>query len=824
VLNAFGAGTLTLNGGQLNLRAVGSGGSKTIATGNNVVIGSSAVTIDVNRPSGSNTGNVFAMGSLTLGSGQLNVTGGNTYSLRFDGPVTLVDNATVNPTTANLSFPTTATISESGGSFGITKLGAGSLTLNAANSFSGQVSIIEGSVTTNNSAAFGTASVIQLGGNAGGNQNAQLYTNDFTISRPIVVQGNNTGAVTIGSQSTSTNTSTYSGNITLGSGGIRHDAAIVTGDFHTVVLSGTISGLGGLSTKTGTSTSRVVLNANNSYSGGTLIQGATRAENNNALGTGTVTLAAGTLGTQVNNITISNGQMWTGNFNGGFDTSGNGKALTTAGANTIAGGDRILSMPGASLTINGGITDDANSYSLTIRSSASDGTNSFLALNGANSFDGGLIIVGPNATRTLTVSTGNAGALGSGLATLTNSAGSVLRLTTSISTEGLTSGMATPSFTAGSGMTNNTYTLNVTGGGGTGAAGTAVVSGGSITSVSITSYGRNYTSAPTISLTGAGGTGTITTAFVASIVNLQGNALTITSSGSNTATYAGALTGTGGSLVKSNTGTQVLTGTNLYTGATKINGGNLTIGLAGSINGTSGITISGAGATLQYDSSVALSKAVSFGAGGGSFIYNEGATGYTGNFALGTGQLVGGSGKINGSIDSSGGGTISPGSGPGILTIGGNVTVGSGHFAVELGKSGASPVAGTDYDRLSLTAANATINLSGGDLVLDIGNNVGDLDLYFIVSNANTGGGSTGTSGTFATLNGQVVAGLDGSQNFFLGDHEFAISYTADVTGGTGGTFTGGNDVAIMAVPEPAGLGLLGAGAFGLLTRRRRRR
>ena len=61
---------------------------------------------------------------------------------------------------------------------------------------------------------------------------------------------------------------------------------------------------------------------------------------------------------------------------------------------------------------------------------------------------------------------------------------------------------------AGSGYTNGTHELVITGGGGSGARATATVTAGAVASVSLLAGGSSYTSAPTIALPPAAGAGT----------------------------------------------------------------------------------------------------------------------------------------------------------------------------------------------------------------------------------------------------------------------------------------------------------------------------
>jgi hypothetical protein len=63
-------------------------------------------------------------------------------------------------------------------------------------------------------------------------------------------------------------------------------------------------------------------------------------------------------------------------------------------------------------------------------------------------------------------------------------------------------------------------TVGFTGGGGTGAAGTAIIANGAVTGVTITNPGAGYTSAPSVTFTGGSGTGAAATANLASELNI----------------------------------------------------------------------------------------------------------------------------------------------------------------------------------------------------------------------------------------------------------------------------------------------------------------
>lgn len=183
----------------------------------------------------------------------LNVSGNNTYS----GAVTLGANSTIGATSGTLTLASAVS-----GGFGLTKAGAGTVVLNAANTYTGTTAVSGG--------------VLRYG------------VNDALAA----------GAVTIDSGAT-LDVGTFSdsvGTVTLTSGNIIGTGTLTsTGSF--AVSAGTISaplaGAVGL-TKTGTGT--VALNASNTYTGLTTVSdGVLRLGANQTSATSSVTVTSGTL-------------------------------------------------------------------------------------------------------------------------------------------------------------------------------------------------------------------------------------------------------------------------------------------------------------------------------------------------------------------------------------------------------------------------------------------------------------------------------------------------------------------------------------------------
>ncbi|MCB1132899.1 MAG: autotransporter-associated beta strand repeat-containing protein, partial [Verrucomicrobiae bacterium] len=162
---------------------------------------------------------------------------------------------------------------------------------------------------------------------------------------------------------------------------------------------------------------------------------------------------------------------------------------------------------------------------------------------------------------------------------------------------------------------------------------------------------------------------------------------------------------------------------------------------------------------------------------GGSLIIN-GSISTSSLTTVENGSTLGGSGSV-GALTIDVGGTLSPGNSPGILTVGGDY-IQNGTLSLELNGT----TAGTLHDQVDV-AGSITLN---GLLVATVGYTPAPSDLLFILLND----GTDDVTGTFT--------GLAQGDTVNLGGFDWMISYTAD---SVGGTFLGGNDIALMAVPEP---------------------
>ncbi|EHH1880222.1 autotransporter outer membrane beta-barrel domain-containing protein [Salmonella enterica subsp. enterica serovar Agona] len=281
----------------------------------------------------------------------------------------------------------------------LTKTGAGTLILNAENTYTGSTTISEGTLIATNVEALGTGNVTDnatLEMNTGGD-----FDNAISGSGQVVKSGDET--LTLSGANSYTGGTTISGGTlvasnveALGTGDITDNATLelnAGGDF-----ANNIGGTGSV-VKSGDKT--LTLSGSNTYTGGTTISGGTLvASNVEALGSGDVTDNA--------TLEMNTGGDFANNIGGtGSVVKSGDETLTLSGANsytggtTISGGTLVASnvealgtgdvTDNATLELNtGGDFDNAISGSGQVVKSG-DKT---LTLSGINSYTGGTTISG----------------------------------------------------------------------------------------------------------------------------------------------------------------------------------------------------------------------------------------------------------------------------------------------------------------------------------------------------------------------------------------------------------------------------------------------
>jgi autotransporter-associated beta strand protein len=584
----------------------------------------------------------------------------------------------------------------------------------------------------------------------------------------------------------------------------------------------------------------------------------------------TVTIAqAGTLSTNgaVRTFDVGTGSTltWTtqnvsANSSSGFIKSGSGiwnigaqgnlytGGFTLNAGTVIVSGNNSFGGAGSALAINGGTIQSSGTRAYT-NSAVTIGGNFTNSGTGTATFSGSVNLGA--ATRTITNDTTSgsriysgviSGASGSGLTFSGAGAGQTYIGNTSNSFTGTISINSSEVGFANNGAFGN-------------AANTIVVDGGRLSAASTAGGSASYTLASTHGIQVGSTAGT-------SISTVSGGVLT----------YDGVIsdkTGSTGAWAKQGSGTLALGGSSSYTGNTAINNGSLqlttgnnrlptgtvvSLGQAASanlgtldLNGRSQqlaglVSTSGTNATASNNTVTSATAATLTLDGSGSYGYGDGTnansgviTGgislvkngsgtqtlgdtntYTGTTTVNNGKLVingsvstsvttvnnggtiGGTGTV-GALTVKSGATLAPGNSPGILNVGNTILEAGSTLGIELDGN----AVGTGYDQVSVTG---TVSLAGL-LSVTMGFTPADNTMFFILANDST----DAVSGTFS--NAAVNQGT-----YTLGGQAFKISYFGDTTTSS---FTGGNDVVLMAVPEPAASLLGGIGFLCLLSRRR---
>ncbi|HBJ1723388.1 TPA: autotransporter outer membrane beta-barrel domain-containing protein [Salmonella enterica] len=593
----------------------------------------------------------------------------------------------------------------------LTKTGAGTLILNAENTYTGSTTISEGTLIATNVEALGTGNVTDnatLEMNTGGD-----FDNAISGSGQVVKSGDET--LTLSGANSYTGGTTISGGTlvasnveALGSGDVTDNATLelnTGGDFDN-----NIGGTGSV-VKSGDKT--LTLSGANSYTGGTTISGGTLvATNVEALGSGDVTDNAV--------LELNTGGDFTNAISGSGQVVKSGdKTLTLSGANSYTGGT----------TISGGTLVASNVEALGTGDITDNAT---LELNAGGDFAnniGGTGSVVKSGDKTLTLSGSNTYTGGT-----TISGGTLVATNVEALGTGNVTDNATLELSTGGDFANNI--------GGTG----SVVKSGDET---LTLSGANsYTGGTTIS----GGTLVASNVEALGTGDVTDNATLELNTGGD---FDNAISGSG-QVVKSGDKTLTLSGANSYSGATTISGGTLVATNVDAL-GSGDVTDD---ATLELNTGGTFDNAIS---GSGQVVKSGDETlTLSGTNTYSGGTLISGGTLVASNVEALGTGDVTNDA---VLELN---TGGTFDNAI----SGSGQVVKSGDKMLTLSGANS---YSGGTLISDgtlVASNVealgsGDIDNYaslqlnasgqFVTANLTTHDNATTAIGADSALRGNTL-------------------------------------------------------------------
>ncbi len=842
-LTKLGTGTLTLSG------------TNTYLGGTTISQGTLAVSADSNLGGPS--------GALSIGPATFLVQG----NINSPRSLSLTDPAATIQVAPSCAYSNSATISGTGG---LTKNGAGLLTLNGPNSYSGGTTLAAGTLAVGNAGALGSGALTI----AGGVLDAAL---PVTLSTYVVPQAWNGDFAFGGSNPLNTGP----GAVTLGG-----NRTVTVNGVNALTIGGPIGDNGGGYGLTKAGGGTLVLAGSNTYSGATTISGGAlvvdqSGNNSGALGGtavsvnngaalvvrgnasiapgGSLTVAGGASpGTvdlrdgSINTFTVNGYLFLQGNAGGGsaldFDL-GNGSAdqIAATGTALVTGANNTINLNPIGVIANG-------VYPLITASSGLSASNfvlgsrpaGFYTFSLATPSSSSLVLSVTGATTPSTAYwTGNASQLSGDTA---NSWGTGSNGNTASNWSTTVDGSTDPKQVPG-GITNVFFTAANATGTSSGALATALdapysinsltfgVSAGTITSVTVNTGTNSLTigsggltlNAASVAGATISGTGAVRLNGSQSWINNSNSAgltvnapvtalsalttLTLQGPGTGGVTFGGTLADGGGQLALIvNSGVTVLLGSNTYSGGTTLNGGMLQVGDGGSYSGSTTIN----GGVLQVGNG---GSGASFGTVGGlldngSLVFNHGdgvvfsqvISGYGGLTQTGTGILT-----LLGNNTYSGGTTIA----------GGTLQVGNGGSGASIG--------------------NTNYVLNNGSLVFNHGDNVtfspsvsgsGSLrqtgtGALTLLGNNTYSGPTTINSGTLQVGNGGSGASI-GDSGSVLDNGSLVFNHTdaasvSSISGSGGLTQTGAGVLTLLGANTYSGTttitaGVLAAGQPSLLS------
>jgi autotransporter-associated beta strand protein len=636
-------GNMTINSGTLNLSIYAQGSGPSVANFNDATI----------------TGG----GGFLRGVSTYNFTGNTTWS---NSAMDLLTAPTLNVISGTTTIASSFNIGN--GNANITKNGNGTLVLSAANSYTSATILNAGTLAINNATAIGSGTLTIAGGtldNTSGslktltNNNSQNWNGDFAFLGTNGSLNMGAGAVTMNASRTVT---VSNGTFTVGGAIGGSTFGLTKNGSGTLVLSGASTYNGTTTVNAGNLTigaaDRIADTSNLNVAGGTFDLGGFNETLGSIIGSGNITLGAGTLTTNSTSNTTFSGLI---SGTGGLTKNGT-STLTLSGNNTYNG----------TTTINAGTIEIAaagrlggGNYSANISNSGVliySGTNNQI-LGGVISGSGALTKAGSG---TLTLSNNN---------TYTGATTIIAGTLEITSTALLSGGNYTGSITNNGSLllaSNSNQTLS------------GVISGiGALTkngSGTLTLAGNNNYSGGTTLNTGtlvignaaAAGTGTITQANGSSLLKIDttgtitndmsvynvlasqsatlSGAITVNNAiwdidTGDTLTISGAVSGNGG-VTKNGGGRLTLNGTNTYNGSTIVNSGTLEAASAGALGNNATVQVTGGSLLVTADDAI-NGKNIELGGSGVGLQFSGNYSGAIGNLTLSADSIIDlGSGSV----------------------------------------------------------------------------------------------------------------------------------------------------------------------------------
>jgi autotransporter-associated beta strand protein len=814
--NTYTGGT-TLSGGTLQVSSTGA-------------LGAASATLALNGgtiSSDSTTGRtVTAAGASTIGG---NVTFGDAINT---GALTLTNAFNLGGATRTLTAASDATLSGVISNGGITKIGTGTLNLNAANTYNSGLTVSAGTIATTNAQGLGaTTNTVTL---SPGSSNASILINyGLTTVHNISVSGTGTGTATLGSiynAGAGLNTQ-YSGIITLG-----RDVTLMNNGGDRTTFAGKITGTGNITISSPNTAGRV-----------TFVHSAVGSANDFV---GDITLAADTqlqlgAGSNTNNYAIPDASsIYFTNSASYLRLSGSGGTAAESVNALIsnAAGAGLIQATESAGTLTIGAGNGSGTFSGVI------GNNQVLNIvkagSGNQTLTGNNTFIGTTTLSAGTLTLGHSSALG--MSTLTLGGGTlVLNPTiTSFSFGGLAAASAGTGYdillstatetaaaialTVGSNNNSTTYTGVLSGLGSLTKVGTGnLILSGANTYTGSTSInagtltiadGNALASGSAISLaTGAALSVSGTASTLANNIAIGATAGTAYIATPNTSATSlnGVISGGGAGVVLylqggasgQNTGAITLAGNNTFAGTISVQRGPVILGNANAAGS----------AVIELNSNAPAAGALQF---GDSFTVNN-------NVSLVAGALVGVasdktntlSGVVSGAsvLNKVGAGTLVL-TGANTFTGGATVTAGT----LQLGAANALPgISGT------LTTSGGTLDLGGytvtttGTLAANSGSvtngtitagsyaSSGNATISAVLAGSGTftkTGASTTTTVTNATYTG--ATSVTSGTLTFAGENTGSTAVT--VNGGTFATTSGTNTIASLSLQGSSALNVSG--------------